>query len=81
MPKITCITTTYNEGELLLTAVESVLNQSFADFEYLIIDDGSSEETLEILGRLSDPRLRVIRQANAGLSAARNAGIALALGD
>ena len=41
MPKITCITTTYNEGELLLTAVESVLNQSFADFEYLIIDDGS----------------------------------------
>jgi len=81
MPKITCITTTYNEGELLLTAVESVLNQSFADFEYLIIDDGSSQETLEILGRLSDPRLRVIRQANAGLSAARNAGIALALGD
>ena len=77
MPKITCITTTYNEGELLLTAVESVLNQSFADFEYLIIDDGSSEETLEILGRLSDPRLRVIRLANAGLSAARNAGIAL----
>ena len=81
MPKITCITTTYNEGPLLLTAVRSVLGQSFRDFEYLIVDDGSSQETLEILSNLSDQRLTVIRQANAGLSAARNAGIALAKGD
>ena len=81
MPKITCITATYNEGSLLLNAVRSVLNQSFRDFEYLIVDDGSSEETLEILNGLNDPRLTVIRQANAGLSAARNAGIALAKGD
>jgi len=81
MPKITCITTTYNEGLLLLTAVRSVLGQSFRDFEYLVVDDGSSAETLDILSCLDDPRLTVIRQAHAGLSAARNAGIALATGD
>jgi glycosyltransferase involved in cell wall biosynthesis len=81
MPKITCITTTFNEGSLLLNAAQSVLNQSFRDFEYLIVDDGSSEETLKILNVLNDPRLKVIRQANAGLSAARNAGITLAKGD
>ena len=81
MPKITCITTTYNEGALLLTAVGSILNQSYRDFEYLIIDDGSSQETLEILSRLTDPRVRVIRQANAGLSATRNVGLELAQGD
>jgi len=81
MPKITCITTTYNEGQLLLNAVQSVLNQSYGDFEYIIVDDGSQEETLAILRSLNDPRLTVITQANAGLSAARNAGIALAKGD
>jgi glycosyltransferase involved in cell wall biosynthesis len=81
MPKLTCITTTYNEGFLLLNAVRSVLNQSFRDFEYLIVDDGSADETLEILDQLDDPRLKVIRQSNAGLSAARNAGIAAAQGD
>lgn len=81
MPKITCITTTYNEGALLLSAVRSVLGQSFRDFEYLIVDDGSSEETLELLETLSDPRLTIIRQANAGLSAARNVGIGAATGD
>ena len=81
MPKITCITTTYNEGHLLLNAVHSVLNQSFVDFEYIIVDDGSAEETREILAGLKDPRLKIIPQENAGLSAARNAGIALATGD
>ncbi len=81
MPKITCITTTYNEGPLLLNAVHSVLNQSFGDFEYIIVDDGSAEETRAILNSLTDPRLKIIPQANAGLSAARNVGIALAKGD
>jgi glycosyltransferase involved in cell wall biosynthesis len=81
MPKITCITTTYNEGPLLLTAVHSVLNQSFSDFEYIIVDDGSAEETRKILSGLKDPRLKIIFQANAGLSAARNTGIDLATGD
>jgi glycosyltransferase involved in cell wall biosynthesis len=81
MATLSCITTTHNEGPLLLNAVRSVLGQSFQDFEYLIVDDGSSEETLEILSRLEDPRLRLIRQSQAGLSAARNTGIAAATGD
>lgn len=81
MATLSCITTTHNEGPLLLHAVRSVLGQSFQDFEYLIVDDGSSEETLEILSRLEDPRLRLIGQSHAGLSAARNTGIAAATGD
>ena len=81
MAKISCITTTHNEGPLLLNAVRSVLGQSFRDFEYLIVDDGSSAETLEILNQLDDPRLSVIFQSHGGLSAARNTGIARAKGD
>ena len=81
MARITCITTTHNEGPLLLTAVRSVLGQSFQDFEYLIVDDGSSDETLEILSQLEDPRLRIILQSHSGLSAARNTGMAAATGD
>lgn len=81
MAKISCITTTHNEGPLLLNAVRSVLGQSFCDFEYLIVDDGSSKETLEILSQLDDPRLTVILQSHGGLSAARNTGISRAKGD
>jgi len=57
------------------------MNQTFGNFEYIIVDDGSDQETLAILSTLNDPRLTVLTQKNAGLSAARNAGIALAKGD
>ena len=72
MPKLSCITTTFNDGAALLGSVRSVLGQSFEDFEYLIVDDGSTDDTPDILAGLDDPRLRVIRQANDGLSGARN---------
>jgi glycosyltransferase involved in cell wall biosynthesis len=81
MPKLTCITTTYNEGRALHTSVRSILGQSFGDFEYIIVDDGSSEETKAILDTLDDPRLLVIKQANDGLSSARNKALEQATGD
>ncbi|WP_201158195.1 glycosyltransferase family 2 protein [Rhodobaculum claviforme] len=81
MPKLTCITTTFNDGPVLMTSVRAVLGQSFGDFEYLVVDDGSSDATPEILAGLEDPRLRVIRQANDGLSGARNTALAQARGD
>lgn len=70
--KLSCITTTYNEGETLLVSVNSVLNQTFTDFEYIIVDDGSVDDTLDVLSRLDDPRIKILRQANDGLSSARN---------
>ncbi|MBC7476910.1 MAG: glycosyltransferase family 2 protein [Pseudorhodobacter sp.] len=72
MPKLTCITTTFNDSTTALTAIESVLTQSFGDFQYLIVDDGSTDDTPCVLQSLTDPRIQVIRQANDGLSSARN---------
>jgi Glycosyl transferase family 2 len=81
MPKLTCITTTYNDGETLLTATRSVLAQSFRDFQYLIVDDGSTDDTLAVLRGIDDPRVQVIRQANDGLSSARNRALQHVTGD
>ncbi len=79
--KLSCITTVFNEGTLLRTSIESVLTQSYGDFEYLVVDDGSSDETRGILAEFQDDRLRVIRQANDGLSSARNRALSMATGD
>jgi hypothetical protein len=73
--KLSCITTCYNDG------VRSVLAQSFGDFEYIIVDDGSTDETPDILASLADPRIRLIRQANDGLSGARNKALEQVRGD
>lgn len=81
MPKLTCITTTYNDGATLLTAIQSVLAQSFDDFQYIVVDDGSTDDTSSVLTAISDPRLQIIRQANDGLSSARNRGLHHARGD
>ena len=81
MPKLTCITTTYNDGAMALTAIGSVLAQSFDDFQYIVVDDGSTDDTLAVLRGVADPRLQIIRQANDGLSSARNRGLQHAKGD
>ncbi|MGV8988890.1 MAG: glycosyltransferase family 2 protein [Cypionkella sp.] len=81
MPKITCITTTYNEAQALMISVRSILAQTFGDFQYIIVDDGSSEPTRAILDTLDDPRILVIKQANDGLSGARNKALEQATGD
>ena len=72
MPKLTCITTTYNDGAMALSAIQSVLAQSFGDFQYIIVDDGSTDGTVDVLSNLKDTRVEIIRQANDGLSSARN---------
>jgi glycosyltransferase involved in cell wall biosynthesis len=66
----------YNAEPFIAETIESVLHQTYADFELVLVDDGSTDRTAEILGSYSDPRVRVIRQANAGISAARNRGVA-----
>ena len=81
MPKLTCITTTFNDGATALIAIRSVLAQSFEDCQYIVVDDGSTDDTLSVLASITDPRLQVIRQANDGLSSARNRALRHAKGD
>lgn len=66
----------YNKEEYILRAVESVLAQNFKDFELIIIDDGSTDNSLAVLKGISDPRVTVIQQANQGVGLARNTGMA-----
>jgi glycosyltransferase involved in cell wall biosynthesis len=70
----------YNAAPFILESVESVLRQSFSNLELIVVDDGSMDGTVDRLSGLSDPRLRIIRQANGGSSSARNSGIYLAAG-
>jgi glycosyltransferase involved in cell wall biosynthesis len=79
-PAVTVLMSVHNGAAYLKEAVDSVLGQTFRDFEFLIIDDGSTDATPALLATLADPRLRVVRQANAGLAAALNAGLDRARG-
>ena len=76
MPKISIVLPTYNRPHLLPKAIESILNQSFQDFEFIIIDNGSEKETARELANYAHyPQVRLIRLAeNIGFSGATNAG-------
>jgi glycosyltransferase involved in cell wall biosynthesis len=82
MPKVSIIITCYNLGIYLEEALKSALAQTFADYEVLLVDDGSTDQmTIELLNQLpSDPRLRVLRIPNQGVARARNHGIELSSG-
>ena len=82
MPRISVLLPCFNQGAFLDAAVDSVLAQTFQDFEIIVVDDGSDEpQTVEKLSSYSRPRTRVIRTANAGLPAARNAAARAATGE
>jgi glycosyltransferase involved in cell wall biosynthesis len=79
---ISVIIPTYNRARSIARAARSVLAQSYGNIELIVVDDASTDATVEILAAIDDPRLRVLRQPkNAGASAARQAGIAEARGD
>ena len=65
----------YNKRNTLRECVESVLNQSYSDFEILIVDDGSTDDSLEVARGINDARVRLIEKENGGVSSARNLGI------
>jgi hypothetical protein len=71
---------TYNQAAYLERAIGTVLSQSFTDFELLVVDDGSTDQTPSILAGLRDSRVRVLRQANRGLPRALNVGFRNARG-
>lgn len=78
-PAVSVVIATYNRGRFLRETIESVLRQRFQDFELIVVDDGSTDNTREILAAYGD-RLRWFHQANQGPSAARNVGIRHARG-
>ena len=76
-PGVSVIVPTYNRAELLPEAVRSILGQTYEGFELIVVDDGSTDATGDVVAGFSDPRIRYIRRARqGGISAAMNAGIA-----
>lgn len=81
-PKVTVLMSVYNGKDYLAASVQSVLEQNFTDFEFLIIDDGSSDNSMSILQGIQDGRLRIVKnEQNLGLIRSLNKGIDLARGE
>ena len=80
IPKVSVIIPTYNSAQYLEEAIASVLNQTYTNYEIIVIDDGSTDHTVELLEPYRD-KIHYIYQENQGVSAARNQGIALAKGE
>lgn len=79
-PLVSVIIPTHNHAHFITEAIQSVFNQSYRNYEVIVIDDGSMDNTREVVARFSED-VRYIRQGNRGLSSARNRGIEVANGD
>ncbi len=79
-PKISIVLPTYNQADMLRGAIISILSQTCHEFELIIVDDGSTDTTPQLLQSIRDPRVRVIKQENKRLPSALNAGIQAARG-
>lgn len=81
MPLISVIIPVYNGKKTIATTINSVIEQTFTDWELIIINDGSQDNTLEIIQSISDLRIKVFSYPNAGLANSRNRGISQAQGE
>lgn len=81
MPDVSVVIPAYNAARTLGETLDSVVGQTFGDFEVILIDDGSTDGTATVAAASGDPRVRVIRTANNGVSNARNLGIAQSKGE
>ena len=80
MPQVSIIIPTYNRADTIMRAVDSVLAQTFSDWELIIVNDGSTDNTAELLTGL-DSRIKIINQPNGGVTTARNTGLRHASGE
>jgi glycosyltransferase involved in cell wall biosynthesis len=80
-PKVTVLMPAYNATEYIHQAIESVLCQTYNDFELIIVNDGSSDNTADVIGTFKDKRIAVINQAHKGIAAALNLGLRHAKGE
>lgn len=80
-PFFTIVIPTYNRAAFLRNTIMTVLNQSFGDFELIVVDDGSSDNTQDIVGSIQDARIHYIKIANGERGAARNAGFRRSQGE
>jgi glycosyltransferase involved in cell wall biosynthesis len=81
MPRVSVVIPTYNAEKFIAKTIQSVLQQTYQDFEILVIDDESPDRSVEICRQFADPRIRIISQPNRGLPGARNTGIRAAKGE
>ena len=81
MPKVSVLMSVYNGEKYLKEAIKSILGQSFKDFEFIIINDGSIDKTEKIIKVFNDKRIVLINQENIGLTKSLNNGLKLAQGD
>jgi glycosyltransferase involved in cell wall biosynthesis len=80
-PIVSVVMSVYNDGPFVSEAVQSILNQTWSDFEFIIVDDGAIDDSVARVQEFRDERIRLIRQSNAGLAAALNRGIREARGE
>jgi glycosyltransferase involved in cell wall biosynthesis len=78
---VSIIVPAYNAAAFIGETIESVLGQSYSDWELTVIDDGSTDQTAAIVAAVKDKRVRVVRQANSGVARARNNGLLAAQGE
>jgi glycosyltransferase involved in cell wall biosynthesis len=81
MPKISIILPVYNSEKYVAASIESILNQTYHDYEFIIIDDGSTDSSLHVVKSFMDPRIRLIKKSNSGLADTLNYGIKLSTGE
>lgn len=80
-PAVSVVIPLYNKGPHIARALNSVLAQTFQDFEVIVVDDGSTDDGAEVVRKFDDPRIRLIHQENQGVSAARNVGVEASRGE
>lgn len=78
-PFVSVVMPTYNVGKYIEEAVQSILNQTFLDFEFIIVDDGSTDHTPEILRSFSDPRIRLLFMKKSKMSLLKESESAMRL--
>ena len=80
MPFFSIIIPTFNRAHILKRAIDSIFSQSFIEYEIVIVDDGSTDNTQEVITAIKSDNLKYVLQQNKGVCAARNAGVAISNG-